>query len=81
MRMCHISKSMLCGWTDEMKPRITRDSKVGVMEDPSMEDPSMEQTKIMGKTRTLGDEKRPVDLHMAALSIQSVIISASFINI
>lgn len=59
-----------------MKPRITRDSKVGVMEDPSTE-----QTKIMGKTRTLGDEKRPVDLHMAALSIQSVIISASFINI
>lgn len=59
-----------------MKPRITRDSKVGVMEDPSTE-----QAKIMGKTRTLGDEKRPVDLHMAALSIQSVIISASFINI
>lgn len=76
MRMCHISKSMLCGWTDEMKPRITRDSKVGVMEDSSTE-----QTKIMGKTRTLGDEKRPVDLHMAAFSIQSVIIFASFINI
>lgn len=76
MCMCHISKSMLCGWTDEMKPRITRDSKVGVMEDPSTE-----QTKIMGKTRTLGDEKRPVDLHMAAFSIQSVIIFASFINI